>query len=280
MEHPPTQPIRIARRTYTRALRVGVWIYVLAVLVVLYLPLVPPIFQSLQTTGRGAGYLSLHAYHHLGDDPVLRSAFVTTLFVALVVAVSASVLGLLAAMSIREFGRPRLILFAMLIPLFVPGISMGFSEGMWFQAIGIPASMGAVVVVQTLWALPFSTLIILTVMASFDPVYLEAAYLCGANRLKALWTIELPLIWPGLVGAAIFSLILSVNETLRTAVVQGPLNTIATYVWSTFKSVGLSPTIYALMSVVIVFTLAMLLLVTAAMIVVQGGRSTRNEKGA
>lgn len=265
---------------YTYTLRYGVWLYVIAVLVALYLPLLPPIFKSLQVTNGAVGHFSLRAYRHLGDDAVLRSAFITTLVVAFIVAVSASILGMLAAMSIREFRRPRLILFVILIPLFVPGISMGFSEGMWFQAIGIPASLFTVVVVQTLWALPFSTLIILTVMASFDPVYLEAAYLCGANRLKALWTIEVPLVWPGLVGAAIFSLILSVNETLRTAVVQGPLNTVATYVWSTFKSVGLSPAIYALMSVVIVFTLGMLLLVMAAMIVVEGGDSATNEGGA
>lgn len=267
-----------ARWAYSSAVRLGVWIYIGIILLLLYLPLLPPVAQSLQPVNTGGSGLSFEAYLHLGDDPVLRSAFAATVLVAIVVAVLASVLGMLAAMSIREFKRPRLFLFVILMPLFVPGISMGFSEGMWFQIIGIPASIGAVVAVQTLWALPFSTLIILTVMSSFDPVYLDAAYVCGANRIKALWTVELPLVWPGLVGAAIFSLILSVNETLRTSVVQGPLNTVATYVWSTFKSVGLSPTIYALMSVIIVFTIGMLLLVTLAMIIMETRMSVRVDK--
>ena len=54
-------------------------------------------------------------------------------------------------------------------------------------------------------------------MSTFDPAYLEAARLCGATRWQAFRDIELPLIWPGIFGAAIFSLILSVNETVRTA---------------------------------------------------------------
>ena len=47
----------------------------------------------------------------------------------------------------------------------------------------------------------------------------------GAGRWRAFRDIELPLIWPGVSGAATFSFILSFNETVRTALVQGPLNT-------------------------------------------------------
>lgn len=261
-----------------RLLQFGAWIYVALTLITLYMPLMPPFFQSLRRTSGGGTHVSWYAYSHLGDDSVLRSAFETTLVVALIVAFAATFLGLLAALAIREFRRPRLLLFVILLPLFVPGISMGFSEGMWFQAVGIPASLLAVVVVQTLWALPFSTLIVLTVMAGFDPRYLEAAYLAGASRRKAFQTVELPLIWSGVVGAWLFSLILSVNETVRTAVVQGPLNTIATYVWSSFKSVGLSPEIFALMSLVIIFTFGVLLVVTSAMIVVEGRKKGIREE--
>ena len=73
----------------------------------------------------------------------------------------------------------------------------------------------------------------------------------GANRWRAFLDIELPLICPGILGAATFSLILSFNETIRTSVVQGRYNTVQTYIWSTYKQVGLSPTLYALMSLLI-----------------------------
>ena len=79
----------------------------------------------------------------------------------------------------------------------------------------------------------------------------------GAGRWRAFRDIELPLIWPGISGAATFSLILSFNETIRTALVQGPLNTVQTYIWSTYKQIGLSPTLYALMSLLILLTVAL-----------------------
>jgi ABC-type spermidine/putrescine transport system permease subunit II len=61
-------------------------------------------------------------------------------------------------------------------------------------------------------------------------------------------------------GAAIFSVILSFNETIRTSLVQGVNNTIQTYIWSRYLQVGLSPPIYVLMSIMIVTTLLLVLI--------------------
>jgi len=145
----------------------------------------------------------------------------------------------------------------MFLPLFVPGVSMGLASALFFRVLGIAPSLTTITLVQILWALPFATLVVLTAMSTFDPVYLEAAYMSGANRWRAFRDIELPLIWPGISGAATFSLILSFNETIRTSIVQGPLNTVQTYIWSTYKQIGLSPTLYALMTLLIGVTVGL-----------------------
>ena len=134
---------------------------------------------------------------------------------------------------------------------------MGVATALFFRVLGLESSMLSMVLVQVLWALPFATLVIVTVMASFDQVYLEAAHMLGANRLRAFFEIELPQIWPGLMGAAIFSLILSFNETVRTSIVQGGENTVQTYLWSQYQQVGLSPPLYALMTLLILATLVL-----------------------
>jgi spermidine/putrescine transport system permease protein len=144
--------------------------------------------------------------------------------------------------------------------VFIPGISMGLATALFFRQLGVPSSLLSICVVHVLWALPFATLIILTVMATFDPVYLEAAYMTGASRWRAFRDVEFPLIRPGILGAATFSMILSFNETVRTSLVQGPLNTVQTYIWSTYLQVGLSPSLYALMSLLILVTVVLLLL--------------------
>ena len=151
----------------------------------------------------------------------------------------------------------RLLLLLLLLPLFIPGVSLGLASAFFFSQLGIQPSLWTVGVVNVMWALPFAFLIVLTAMSTFDPIYLEAAYVHGAGRLRAFLNVELPLIWPGVLGSATFSIIISFNETVRTALVQGPLNTVQTYIWSRFLQVGLTPSIYALMSVML--TLALIL---------------------
>ena len=160
-------------------------------------------------------------------------------------------------MAIRELRVPRPILSLVLLPLFIPGVSSGLATALFFREVGIPASLFTIAIVQTVWALPFATLVILIAMSTFDPVYLEAASMSGANRLRGFLDIELPLIRSGIIGAATFSLILSFNETIRTSVVQGGYNTVQTYIWATYKQIGLSPALYALMSLLIILTLAL-----------------------
>ena len=233
------------------------WIYVSLVLLSIYLPLLPPLVSSVATGEAAAATLTFSRYVELWRNPVLTNAIVTSLEAAAIVAFVAPLIGLAAAMAVRELPAPRLILSLVLLPLFIPGVSAGLATALFFHLVGVQPSLVSIAIVQVVWALPFATLVILIAMATFDPIYLEAAWMTGANRLQAFVDVELPLIRPGVLGAATFSLILSFNETIRTAAVQGGRNTVQTYIWSTYKQVGLSPTLYALMSLLIVLTLTL-----------------------
>jgi spermidine/putrescine transport system permease protein len=228
------------------------WLAIGAMLVFLYMPLIPALLLSIR--GESAEEFTLRWFLELWRIPLVIKALRATAVVALLVGVITPLLGLLAALSIRELRLPRLILLIMLLPLFIPGVSMGLASAFLFRLLELSPSLFTMIVVQVVWALPFATLIILTVMSTFDPVYLEAAYLSGASRWRAFRDIEFPLIAPGIFGATSFSIIISLNETVRTSVVQGPWNTIPTYIWSTYKQVGLSPVLYALMTLVILST--------------------------
>lgn len=238
------------------AYRALIWSLIAGVLGLLYLPLIPPVLFSLEPA-TGEGSWTLAAYAKMWQSALLTGAVITSVETAVVVAILATLLALAAAMSIRELKIPRLILVLMLLPLFVPGVSMGLAVAFFFKQIGVPPSFFSIVVVQTLWALPFATLVLLTAMSTFDPVFIEAAHMSGAGRWRAFRDIELPLIWPGITGAATFSLILSFNETIRTSLVQGPYNTVQTYIWSTYKQIGLGPELYALMTLLILLTLSL-----------------------
>ena len=242
------------------------WVYLIVVLALLYLPLLPPLVTSVSPTGRNPdlGAVTFRWYAELPDNPVLVGSVRTSLAVAALTGLITPLLALFAAMAVRELRIPRIVLLLLLLPLFIPGISLGLANAFFFTQLGVPPSLWTITLVIVLWALPFAFLIVMTAMSTFDPVYLEAAYVHGAGRLRAFLDVELPLIWPGVLGSATFSVILSFNETVRTSLVQGPLNTVQTYIWSRYLQVGLTPAIYALMSLLIVLTLALIAGLAAA----------------
>jgi spermidine/putrescine transport system permease protein len=241
--------------------RILVWLCLASVLAFLYAPLLPPLLLAIRDPATGTS--TLQNFGSIHSDPTLVKALINSVLLAAVVGVTAPVLGLAAAQAVRSFGVPRLIVTIILLPLFIPGVSMGVSMGLFFNLMGVDPSLLTMATVQTLWALPFAFLIILTVMSGFDPLYLEAAYTCGANRAQAFWEVELPQISAGISGAATFSIILSFNETIRTAVVQGGNNTVQTFIWSRYQQVGLSPNMYALMTIIITVTLLLILVLVA-----------------
>ena len=240
--------------------RVLAWTGLLLVVGLLYLPLFPPLATSVSPTGRQPDLSepTLRWYVELPNNPTLVGSIETSAKVAALAGLITPLLALGAAMAVRELRRPRLVVLLLLAPLFIPGVSLGLANAFLFQQTGVFPSLFTITVIHVLWALPFAFLIVLTAMATFDPVYLEAAYVHGANRLRAFLTVELPLVWPGILGASTFSIILSFNETVRTGLVQGPLNTVQTYIWSRYLQVGLTPSIYALMSLMILLTLLLI----------------------
>ncbi len=241
--------------------RIGMWLcwgYIALVLVFLYAPLAPPFFLSFTDKSGGIDAFTFRWYADLGKSSVLMGAVRTSVLVAALTALITPSLALLAAMAVRELKVPRVIMLLVLLPLFIPGVSMGLATAFFFQQIGVLPSLWTITVVHVIWSLPFAFLIILTVMATFDPIFLEVAYVHGAGRLRAFLDVELPLIRPGVMGAAIFSMILSFNETVRTSLVQGPWNTVQTYIWSSYMQIGLSPTLHAVMSILIALTLGLI----------------------
>jgi spermidine/putrescine transport system permease protein len=244
--------------TTSRATTTLIWASLGLVLMFLYAPLVPPAIHSFE----GAASTSpLANYAAIFEDERLMRALETSLTTGVLVALITPLLALLAAEAVRVWRIPRLIIAIVLLPLFVPGVSMGLATGLFFQILGIKPSLLTITAVQVLWALPFAFLVILTVMANFDQVYLEAAYMAGAGRWRAFFEVELPQTHQGILGAAVFSLIISFNETIRTAIVQGGRNTVQTYLWSQYQQVGLSPHLFALMTLIVVITLALIALV-------------------
>lgn len=229
------------------------WLFLIIIILFLYAPLLPPTMKSFD--GVEGAWVS---YQALFSDEQLLKSLKNSGIASAAAALIAPFIALVAAQLLRKFQTPGVILGIILIPLFVPGVSMGVSTALFFKLLSISPSIASIIAVQTLWALPFAFLVIVTVMASFDQVYLEAAYMSGRGPVQAFLEVELPQIHHGITGAIIFSFIISFNETIRTSIVQGGNNTVQTYIWSHYQQIGLSPKLFALMTILIVITLLLI----------------------
>jgi len=243
-------------------------VYTVLVIVALLLPLAYLIPLSLNPDGAPRIPLepTLAWYEAVLSNGDLIAALVQSVKLGLLTSAIATPLSFLAAMGTRNVARRSAVIGLLLLPVFMPGTSVGFGLAVYFQLFEIQLSIWTMLVAHILWAFPFAYIIVLTSMASFDLHLKEAAYDLGASEFRAFVDIELPHIQPGLLGAAIFSFTLSFNEFSRTTLVRSATDTLPTYVWGRVQNLGLDPTIYAVSALTIILSAALLAVVGVLMI--------------
>lgn len=238
-------------------------VYTGLVIVALLLPLAYLIPLSLNPDGAPRIPLdpTLSWYGAVLSNGDLLAALRQSVTLGLLTSAIATPLAFLAAMGTRNVVRRSAVIGVLLLPVFMPGTSVGLGLAVYFQLFEIELSVWTMLVAHVLWAFPFAYIIVLTSMASFDRHLTEAAYDLGASEVRAFIDIELPHIRPGLLGAAIFSFTLSFNEFSRTTLVRSATDTLPTYVWGRVQNLGLDPTIYAVSALTIILSAALLAVV-------------------
>lgn len=241
--------------------------YTGVVILVVLLPalyMIPVSFNPLGT-GQIPTQPSLKWYRLAFQSGDVVNALMTSVKIGVLTAMIAAPLGFTAAYATRSVARKEILFGYFLFPMFIPGISIGLSLAVYFKLLGINYGITTVLIAHVLWTFPFSYLIILTSMATFDPTLKEAAYDIGANRIQAFKDIEFPHIRPGIIGAAIFSFTLSFNEFSRTIFVRSAMETFPTYVWQ-FLGFGAanSPTVYAVSGFVIIVSTILIIIAAIA----------------
>ena len=189
--------------------------------------------------------------------------------------VVSTLLAIFAALAYLELGRLKNGWFLFVVfPMFVPGIIQGLALSVILNRWQVVPFWGTVVMGHILWSLPFAFTVILTSMATVKRSYVLAAADLGANWWQRTTQIVLPLITPGLVGGAIFSFLLSLNEFARSSYLVGRQNTLPLLMFGKMNS-GATPTIYALSGVIL---LVSILAVAAVMYLIARRRRALAER--
>lgn len=248
----------------SRPARAALYVYGVAILVVLYLPLVAVGFASVSK----ARYLSFPVRRYSSEwltgsiaSPTVHDLVLTSLKIAILVTIISMVLGFFGALAFARFQWRYRSLYQKLIllPIFFPQTVLGLALLIWFSALGIQPSWKTAVVAHLVWITPITTLIIAIRAYGFDPSLEEAARDMGASTFTVLREVTLPLLMPGIVSAGLFAFLLSWGNFPLSLFTSGVDATLPKWLYSRMVS-GFTPQVPAL-GVLSVASSALLVLV-------------------
>ena len=204
--------------------------------------------------------LTLDHYRALFSDTRWVGPFEASLVLALLVGVICAVVATAVGRALPSIRRPGTVLLFCVLPLFVPGMSMGAALFIVLRAmLGIKLGFSSIFLGHFVWAFPFALLIILVLTTRFDHRLVEASADLGASRWQTFWRVEFPLLRAAIIGAGLFGFLLSFNEVLRTIFLRGTETTMPVYNWTMAASQQSQvPIIFALATIVLVISLPLL----------------------
>lgn len=228
----------------------------------IYFPLLWLVLLSISQNPLGGipGPFSLEHYRALFANPDWRQPMLASLAIGAIIGLICAVTATIVGRALPTLTSPGRVLFLFVIPLFVPGMSMGAALLIFVRAVlDLKLGFWSIALGHFVWAFPFALLIILVVTIRFDHRLVEAGRDLGASNWRVFWDIEFPILMPGIVSAALFGFLMSFNEVMRTIFLRGTSETMP--VWSWVQAAAQQsqvPIIFSLSSIVFLVTLPLL----------------------
>ncbi|MCB8881302.1 ABC transporter permease subunit [Acidisoma cellulosilytica] len=234
-------------------------------LILIYAPLAWLALLSFSTRPlSGIPYpLSLTNYAALVHTPGWTGPFLISLGIALLVGLITAVIACFVGRAIPRSPRAGTIVLIALLPLFIPGVSLGAALFIFLRVLlGLNLGYWSIMLGHVIWSFPFALIIVLVLTTRFDHRLLEAASDLGAGPWRRFWDIEFPLLRPAIIGAGLFGFLLSFNEVQRSIFLRGTATTMPIWNWTMASSQQSQiPIIFSLATVILAVVLPLLCLV-------------------
>ncbi|HWL69884.1 MAG TPA: ABC transporter permease [Geminicoccus sp.] len=232
-----------------------------AFIVYLFLPLALMVvmgFKDSNFIGFPINAWTTRWYVQVFQDTAVLHAFGYTLLIAIASTLLSLVIGIWCAVFLgpaRFWGR-ALVFAVMCLPAVIPGVISAISMRIFIRAIGMEPGTGAIILGLTIHNVPFVALMVLSRLGAMPRSQVEAARDLGADSLVAFLRVTLPFLFPSLLGASIFCMLLSFDDFVRAFFLGGYQPTLPVLIFAELRS-GMSPAINAISTVVLVVTAAL-----------------------
>ena len=201
-------------------------------------------------------------YEDLASNERLLEASFNSVAVALANTVIATILGTMAALAFARYRfRGRTVLQLLLFPpITIPWLIIGTSMLVLFFWTGIGRGLHAMLLGHVALSLPYVIIVVGARLASIGPDLEEAAASLGATPLQSLVRVQIPVMAPGIVAAALFAFAVSFDQFVISYFLAPPgVSVLPVEIFSAIRK-GFTPEVNAISTIMIVISMTALLL--------------------
>lgn len=168
------------------------------------------------------GEISLRGIEYLFHSENIK-VLINSLFISVVVVLLTIIISIPAAKAIAlyEFKGKRLFELMILSPIIIPTISIAMGIQLTFLKWKIANTVLGVIIINIIPCLPYGVRIITDVYKVIGNKHEVQASILGASKIDILRYITLPLILPGIIGAASMCFIISFSQYFLTLLIGG-----------------------------------------------------------
>ncbi len=240
-------------------------LYGLFVFIFLYLPLFVVIIFSFSPTKTivGMSGVTIKWYKELFQDKEILKVLLHSIEVGVSAVTIALIFGTAGAFFITKVRFPGKGVFRALVmlPFVLPGIIMGLTLLIFIKNLNISLSMLTILMGHVSFTTPLVMFQVSSRLQRMGPSFQDAAQDLGATPVKTLWYVTLPMIRTAMIGAALLAFTVSFDEIVISYFLTGTWTTLPVYLYGMLRF-GLSPKVYAVSGLILLFSLSLILLMT------------------
>lgn len=203
---------------------------------------------------------STRHYQDFFTSPDWQSALRNSFTIAPVATLIAVVFGTMAAIGLSQRYVPfRGVIMAILIsPMIVPLIISAAGMYFFYSRLGLQGTYWGVVLAHAALGIPFVIITVTATLVGFDQSLTRAAANLGAGPVRTFFSVQMPLILPGVISGALFAFITSFDEVVVVLFVGSAQQ--KTLPWQMFIGLReqISPTILAVATILVAISVALL----------------------
>ncbi len=214
---------------------------------------------------------TLHNYLDIWGRPDVTGPMITSLTVAVVSTVVATTLGTLIGLALTRYhfrGRGPLNMLIFL-PMASPEIILGASLLTLFVTLGVQRDIVTIIIAHVMFNISYVVVTVRARLAGFNRSLEEAAMDLGANEWTTFRKVTFPLIFPGILAAALLAFALSIDDYVITSFAAGRTVTFPLWVFGVSR-LGVPPEVNVLGTLIFVIAFGFI----ALQIMVQRRRSS------